>query len=158
MQKHTDREDELNKFERRLAGWQPASGNLDADAVLFAAGLAAAGRGRGRWLWPVSCAFLVMLAAGLGIWGVSERAERQTLANRLREHAPGSSVAPASDRAVVPEPSYPLKGYLNVRRQAEEDPSRWLASSQSTEPLPPGPLPPEPTILRSGQLDGFLNQ
>ena len=31
-------EDDLSDFERHLAGWQPASDGLDADAMLFAAG------------------------------------------------------------------------------------------------------------------------
>jgi hypothetical protein len=150
-----DREDDMNKLERRLASWQPASVGLDADAVLFAAGRAA-GR-RGRLYWAASCAVLTMLAVGLGLWGISERAERQVLASRL---APVLDTASSSDGTTLPEPSYSPSpnGYLNVRRQAEEDPGRWLASSQFEEPSPPGPPPPESAILRSGQLEGILNQ
>src|SRR5260370_13561380 len=100
------REDDLSDVERRLAGWQPASGNLDADAMLFAAGRAAGPHGPGRLLWPAVCALLAVQAAGLAVWGLSERAERQALASRLRERAPTPSTAPTTAFAVAPKPSY----------------------------------------------------
>ena len=77
MDAHTPRhEDELSDFERHLAGWQPAPGGLDADAMLFAAGQAAGQRGRGRLLGPALCVLFAVQGAGLGAWGLSERAER----------------------------------------------------------------------------------
>ena len=66
-------EDDLSDFERHLAGWQPASDGLNADAMLFAAGQAAGRRGRSQLLWPMLCALLTVQAAGLGVWGLSER-------------------------------------------------------------------------------------
>ncbi len=48
-------EDDLSEFERLLAGWQPSSDGLNADAMLFAAGQAAARRGRSQRIWPILC-------------------------------------------------------------------------------------------------------
>ena len=67
MDAHTPRhEDDLSEFERHLAGWQPSSDGLDADAMLFAAGQAAGRRGRSQLLWPVLCALVTVQAAGAG--------------------------------------------------------------------------------------------
>ncbi len=79
-----DNDDALSDLERRLTGWRPDSAGLDADAMLFAAGLAAGRQRRGRLLGPSLCGLLAALAAGLGAWGLTERAERQELATRLR--------------------------------------------------------------------------
>jgi hypothetical protein len=124
--------------------------------MLFAAGLAAGRRGRARLLWPAACALLAVLSAGLGAWGVSERAERLDLVERLPERAPAPDAPPAT--AVVPESSYEPSpdDYFHLRRRAEQDPGRWLDS-----PPPEGPQgspPPEPPIFRAGQRDGLLDQ
>jgi len=152
------REDDLNDVEHRLAGWRPAAGNLDADAMLFAAGRAAGRHGRGSLIWPALCALLTVQAAGLGVWGLSERSERQALASRLRERAPAPSASPATDLAVVPESPYePSPGdYLNTRRLMEQDPNRWLASLQPAGPQQLGPPPPEHPILTPRQRDGLF--
>jgi hypothetical protein len=160
MDAHTPRhEDDLSDYERRLAGWQPASGSLDADAMLFDAGLAVGRRGRGRLLWPVLCVLLAAVSAGLAVWGLSERAERQALAHRMRERAPEPGAPSSTAVAVLPEadstPS--LDGYLNLRRRMERDPNRWLASLMPATPQVPGPPPPEPAIFRAGQRDGLLD-
>jgi hypothetical protein len=148
--------DDLNDFERRLAGWRPTSDNSNSDAMLFAAGFAA---GRGflrRWVWPVTCTLLVIQAAGLVVWALSERAERRTLEIQLHESAPSSP--PAIVSPVLPEPFYEPspQDYFHLLHMVEQDPSRWLA------PPPPGPLPPEPPveeagILRINQLDHMLD-
>jgi hypothetical protein len=124
MDAHSPRDkDDLNDVERRLAGWRPAAAGLDADAMLFAAGQAAAPRGRGRLLWPALCAVLTIQAAVLGAWGLSERAERQLLASRLREQVPSGKLPPADMVAsYTPSPN----DYFHLRRQAEEDPNPWL--------------------------------
>jgi hypothetical protein len=157
MDAHSPRhEDDLNDVERRLAGWQPAPAGLDADAMLFAAGQAAGRRGRGRLVWPALCVLLAVQAAGLGVWGLSERAERQALANRLREPAPIPGAPPAT---VVAASSYTPSpdDYFHLRRRAEQDPGRWLASLPPAGPPALGPPPPGPTILRAGQRDGLLD-
>src|SRR5262245_2702578 len=97
-------EDDLNDVERRLAAWQPDSGRLDTDAMLFAAGLAAGRRGRGRFLWPALCVVLTLQAAGLGVWGLSERAERLALNVRPRDRIPGPGVSQATAVADLSEP------------------------------------------------------
>jgi hypothetical protein len=152
------REDDLSEVERRLAGWRPGAEGLDADAMLFAAGLAAGRRGWGRLLGPALCGLLAALAAGLGAWGLSERAERQALAGRLRERAPKPGAPPATAVAVVPAPSYePSPGdYLSLRRRMEQDPGGWLAPPQPAGPQALGPPPPEPAVLRLGQRDGLF--
>jgi hypothetical protein len=153
-------EDDLSDVERRLAGWHPASAGLDADAMLFAAGQAAGRRGRGRLLWPALCAFLAVQAAGLGAWGLSERAERRALASRLRERAPAPSAPPATDVAVPPEPSYTPSpdDYFHLRRRAEQNLTRGPASLPPAAAQALAPPPPEPAILRAGQRDGLLDQ
>jgi hypothetical protein len=155
-----DPEDDLSAVERRLADWQPASGSLDADAMLFAAGLAAGRRGPGRLLWPAMCVLLAVQAIGLGMWGLSERAERQALASRLREQAPPPGAPSATAIVVLPQPSYtPGPGdYLSLRRLMERDPNAWLTAPQPADKQAPGPPPPEPTVLRAGQWDGWLEQ
>jgi hypothetical protein len=153
-------EDELSDIERHLASWQPASDGLNADAMLFAAGQAAARRGRSRLLGPALCILLVVQSAVLGVWGLSERAGRLALATRIRERATAPSAPPATAVAVaiLSEPSYTPspEDYWHLRRRAEQDPGRWLASLQ---PLgPPAPEPPrEPAILRAGQRAGLLD-
>jgi hypothetical protein len=153
------REDDLSAVERRLAGWQPESGGLHTDALLFAAGHAAGRRGRGPLLWPALCAVLAVQAAGLGVWGLSERAGRLALAGRLPERPPDRGTPPPTAVAALPEsPSAPSPDdYLHLRRRAEQDPNLWLASAQPAGPPAPGP-PPPPVIFRAGQRDDLLEQ
>jgi hypothetical protein len=150
------REDDLSDCERRLADWQPAPGNLNADAMLFAAGCAAGRRKGVPLLWPVVCALLVAQAAGLGLWGLSERAERVALAGRLHERAPASNVPQPPAVADSSEPRYTPSpdDYFHLRRRLERDPSRWLASAQpaGTQAIEP----PPPAILRAGQRNDPL--
>jgi hypothetical protein len=154
MDAHTPRRnDDLNDVERRLAGWRPASGSLDADAMLFAAGQAAGRRGRGRLLWPALCVLLTVQAALLGAWGLSERAERQALASQLRERAPAPDAHPATEVAVTGYAPSP-EDYLHLRRRAERDPNGWLASLQPAGPPALGPPSPQPAILSPRSLLG----
>jgi hypothetical protein len=150
-------EDDLSEIERRLAAWQPAAARSDADAMLFSAGLAAGRRGRGHVIWPALSLLLVALAFGLGVWGLSERAERIALASRPLERTapPESSPSPA----VAARPPYTPSpdDSLHLRRQIEQDPSRWLASLQPAEPHAIGPPPPEPNMLRSRQRHGLID-
>lgn len=150
------RQDDLSAFERRLAGWRPAPADAGADAMLFAAGRAAGRRGPGRLLWPALCVLLAAQAVGLGVWGLSERAERRALAG-LREHAPAPDAPPATAMAELPGPLYvpSPSDYFSLRREVEHDPDRWLAAKQPPSPQAPGPPPPAPPILRAGQRDAL---
>jgi hypothetical protein len=153
-------EDDLNDLERRLSGWRPGAEGLAADAMLFAAGLAAGSSKRGR-LWETAlCGVLAALAVGLGAWGLTERAERLALAGRVREPAPSPSVSPPNTVVAPQQPSYtPMpEDYFSLRRQLEQDPNAWLALAQPVGPQAPGPPPPAPAILRAGQLDVLLNR
>lgn len=157
MDKHLPHhQDDLSDLEHRLSSWRPDDLGVNADAMLFAAGLAAGRSERGRLLGLGLGGLLAVLALGLGAWGWLERAERQALANCLRERTPSS----ATFVVVLPASPYtPSPGdYFSLRRQMEQDPSRWLASLQPTGPQTPGPPPPEPAILRAGQRDGPLFQ
>ena len=151
-------EDDLSDFERHLADWQPASVGLSADAMLFAAGQAAGRRERSQLLWPMLCALLFVQAAGLGVWGLSERAERQVLASRLSDRARAHSASPAPV-VVVRESSYepPPVDYLSTRRQMEQDPNGWLGSRQPSGLQALGPSPPSPAILTPRQRDGLFD-
>jgi hypothetical protein len=160
MDPHTPRaEDDLSAVERRLAGWQPASASLDADAMLFAAGRALGRRGPGSLLWPALCALLAIQVAGLGAWGLSERAERLALAGTLPERAPAPGVPPSIGVAALPESYYTPspEDYFHLRRRAEQDPGYGLASWQPAAPPAPEQASPEPAIFRAGQRPGLLD-
>ena len=154
------REDDLSECERRLAAWQRAAGNLDADAMLFAAGCAAGRRGRLRLVWPALCALLVVQAMGLGVWGLSERAERVALAGRLQERAPAPNVPQAPAVAQLPAPRYTPSpdDYFQLRRRLEQDSGRWPASALAVRAQTIARPAPGPAILRAGQHDGLLPQ
>src|SRR5439155_10166786 len=80
MDIHTpNHQDDLSDVERRLSGWRPRVEGLDADAMLFAAGLAAGRRGRVVFVVSALGGLLAIVAAGLGVWALSERSERQML-------------------------------------------------------------------------------
>ena len=159
MDTHPPGQDDLRDLERRLLDWRPESVNLDADAMLFAAGIAAGRRVRRRFLMPVLCGLFGALAAGLGFWGLSERAERQVLARLLRErdsipteYSPHIAVRPEATYTPAPD------DYWSLRQQMAQDPSRWLAKLEPSGPQVVGPPPPQSDILRAGQRDGLLDQ
>jgi hypothetical protein len=158
MDTHSHNQDDLSDVERRVAGWLPDAEGLSGDAVLFAAGVAAGRVGRSRLPWPALCALFAVLAAGLGAWGLHERTERQLLDNRLLERAPAPSVPPESTVASLPESSFTPApdSYLNLRRRAEQDPGRWLASREPAGL--PAPPPSPPAILRASEYEALVNQ
>ena len=160
MDAHTPRhEDDLSDFERRLAGWQPASEAWMPTPCFSPRGKRPAGAGGASCSGRRCVLLLAVQAAGLGVWGLSERAERQALASRLPERAP-TPAPPRRPVAVVPESSYePSPGdYLSTRRQLEQDPNGWLASVQPAGLQALGPPPPHPAILTPRQRDGLFDQ
>jgi hypothetical protein len=146
-------EDDLSAVERRLLDWRPNSANLDGDAMLFAAGLAA-GRRRGRLVWPALCFLFAAQAGGLALWAYAERADRLALAKRLEEHAPTSIVAPAP-MIVESVPVAPSDGYLVRRRLIEDDPAVWLAYREPASARVPAP---PSAILNAFQREALLDQ
>src|SRR6516165_4147201 len=145
MDAHTPRnEDDVSDVERRLAGWRPGTEGLDADAMLFAAGIAAGRGGWGRMLALTLCGLLAIVALGLGAWGMSERAQRHALVSLLHERAPTTCAYRATHVAVLPPSAYEPspEDYLSMRRRMDEDPAIWLASLEPAAPQALGPPPP----------------
>jgi hypothetical protein len=149
------RENDLSEFERSLSGLQPGADGLDADAMLFAAGVAAGRGGRGRFVWHALCLLLVAVAAGFGAWGLTERSERLVLVNAVKERAPTPAPVPEIPAHVEPSYTPSSSDYLSLRQMLEQDPDRWPASRQ---PSPQGPPEPEPVIPTAGQRDRLLEQ
>jgi hypothetical protein len=148
------REDDLSDIERRLSGWQPATDQLHADAMLFAAGRAAARRSPAAFIWPAACVFLALQAAALGVWGLTEHAGREELASRLRQ-------APEARKPAADEPSgpsyQPSSGdYLSMRHALEQDSSDWLSSPAAAGPLAFGAPPARSDILTPRSPEGFV--
>jgi hypothetical protein len=160
MDPHSPNPDDLSEIERRLSVWRPSAEGLNRDAMLYAAGLAAGKAGRGRLLWPTLCSLLAVFAAALGAWGLNERAECRFLVSRLHERTPSSAASPTNALVAAPHSAFVASpdSYLNLRRQLEQDPGRWLASRDSTGPAAIGPAPPEPAILRASQFEALFNQ
>jgi thymidylate kinase len=115
--------DELTPLERQLAACRPSAAGLDSDAMLFAAGRAAA-QPRRQVVWPaLTCGFAVlsaMLAAGL----MSERSERLTLAARLR---PTTVAMEQPTPTVVTSLDVPPDSYLAACRMIERGVDLWPA-------------------------------
>jgi hypothetical protein len=106
------------------------------------------------------CGLLAALATGLGVWAITERAERQAVASLLRERDSTPAEYSSSRFAVRPEASYTPApdDYWSLRQRMAQDPGRWLAKLQPNDPQVVGPRPPESAILRAGQRDGLLDQ
>lgn len=138
----------MSAFERKLASLKPDRQGLDVEAMIFAAGLAE-GR-RGRSAWTATCGALAAVAFGLGVWGVSERGERQTLAARLA--TPATAPIIVQDRIHDPSPmsAPPANALYSLRKSMEQDPDRWIAMSDvsATPPIAPEPKD-EPRILNA---------
>lgn len=163
MDTNSANEDDVNDLERRLSGWRPSVEGLSREAMLFAAGLAAARSGRGRVVWPALASVLAISAAALFVWGLSERAENQLLLSQFREaRRPASS--PDASPIVASAGVSQLKdvtqpdSYINVRRRLEREPGLRLALGQSTGPLSIGAAPPEPAILRASEYEALFHQ
>ncbi|MFL5342649.1 MAG: hypothetical protein ACJ8F7_21160 [Gemmataceae bacterium] len=138
--------DDLSEFERRLAGCPPAAGGLDADAMLFAAGRAAARPSRA---WPLLSFAFAALSLALGVGLLHERGARLEIAARQTRPAP--AVQPG---AVPAEPSpagdAPL---LAVHRALEEGRDPWPAHSVMLMEPSSGSLSP---VLQPRSLNKLL--
>lgn len=166
MDTHPHPDGEMTDLERRLGAWRPDDDGLDPAAMLFAAGQAAGFSRRARFVWPVVCASLAILAASLGTWAASERAERLALARRLQQ-APPTSPAPVPvppPEPVVPsEPESPLPlvqdtppahSFLAFHRMLEQGLDAWPAAA--SVPLKSPPESPRPPVFRAWPHDESL--
>jgi hypothetical protein len=138
--------DDLTALERQLAACRPSAAGLDTDAMLFAAGQAAARRRGARIVWPaVACGFAV-LSAALGGGLMNERTERLALADRLNRLPTAVAETPASSVAPPAQPFSP-DSYFAIRRSAERNADMMFArADHRTVPLP---ARPEAPILRA---------
>jgi hypothetical protein len=144
--------DDLTDIERRLTACEPSSAGLDADAMLFAAGRAAARRGPTRFVWPALAAGLAAATVVLGVWLKAERDERLILAGRLEQMRPAPELPPSPPAAVPAEPpgesQPPSSSVIAARPALEQGLDAWPAA-----PAPPGPPSPNPPVLRVGRPD-----
>jgi hypothetical protein len=149
------RPDDLSELERRLSGWRPASAGLDADAMLFAAGQAAARRGPARLVWPALTLSLVALATALGAWGASERSERLALAEQLRRPAtePADPSPPAVPWTGPTADELPPDSLLAARRALEQGLDAWPPRRL----VPTRPALPEAPVLEMGQRNVLVD-
>ncbi len=139
--------DDLTPLERQLAACRPSAAGLDADAMLFAAGQAAARPGAARFVWPAAACGFALLSLALGTGFVAERSERLALADRLGRLARPAET-PISTPAAAPSPEVPPGSYLAARRLVEQDADAWLARHDAV----PGPVaepPPPAAVLRA---------
>lgn len=144
MDTNSPYQDDLRDIEHLLSGWRPDTEGLSREAMLFAAGVATGRVERGRLLWPSLCTVLAVSVVVLGVWGINERTDRQLLISRLHEYTP--PLSSTSPNALVAAPHLPsatsTDSYLNLRRQFERDPGKWLALRDSSGPACSGLLRP----------------
>jgi hypothetical protein len=138
--------DDLSDLERRLAGWRPDPAGLNADAMLFAAGRASAGR---PWLaWSALACSLAALVVAAAAWRL-ERAERIALAAQLRRQAPAVVVPDEQPTFDEPGPN----SFLTAHRALEHGLDAW-----PPQPVVPPKTPsPEPTVLEAGRRGTLLD-
>jgi hypothetical protein len=146
--RNEERTEPLSDLERRLRSWEPASGGLDRDCMLFEAGRAAAGRtvgpGRSVRLWRLATAAAVVAALGLGQGWRTERLHRQAVELLLAAELP-RPVPTAQAR-----PSRPPRHEPSV---TPIDPSSYLALVRRTAPPGPAPLPGPPGDTSGQPID-----
>jgi hypothetical protein len=150
--------DDLSELERRLSAWEPAGDGLSSDAMLFAAGRAAARSGPARFVWPALAGFMTVLAVVLGAWLRTERSERLLLVQALNQQSPAP--APPSPAPVVAPSGPPTAdepgqySFLSAHRALHQGLDDWPPSAD--RPEPPGPPGPERPVLRVGDRGSLL--
>jgi hypothetical protein len=138
---------DLTALERQLAACRPSAAGLDADAILFAAGQAAARKSGSPVAWPVLAAGFACLSLILGAGLIGERSGRLALADRLNQLLAPVVEAPASIAAPSPQP-LPADSYFAIRRSIETSADMVFArADRQVAPLPAPP--PEVPILRA---------
>jgi len=141
MQKNDS--NELSDLERRLSAHQPSSEGLNTDAMLFAAGQAAARKHPGRFIWPGLTGLTSVAAVIFGLLLTQERAERMLLAQRLQEQTPMPMPTPASSA-----PASIVPAQIPAVAQLSPDSLR-VARRALDRGLDDWPMVPEPKSLLS---------
>jgi hypothetical protein len=136
--------DDLTAFTRSLANVTPHPGQLNRDALLFAAGRAAGRRGP---FWPATAAALALVSTVLGATLLVRPPTVVEIERIVRVPTPVPADAPAADLAgprddpSTPTPSAPSPALTEALRQrerilsdgaGEQPPAAW--ASQSTQP------------------------
>jgi len=147
-----------NDIERLLSGIRPSSDGLRAEAMLFAAGLAAGRQATRRSFFPVLCGMLALTCVGLAYWGLAERSERVQIARNPPQNDRSPSMAVVRE----PEPAKSIyepsaEDYLSLRREMEADPNRFLVQHAAVSSRPAEAPPPPAGILKAGQRGGILD-
>jgi hypothetical protein len=142
--------DDLTTLERHLGDCRPAAAGLDADAMLFAAGQAAALKARGtNWAWPAATFAFAMATALLGTALVGERSERLALAERLvRRSATPETPAPTAVASTEPPAA---DSYFAARRMIDSDSDLFTKPDAGSGPTPAPAA--EPPTLRAWMPD-----
>ena len=148
----------LNALADRLRGWQPSSGGLDRDRLIFeagrAAGLAEARTVYRKRFWPMAMATAASLLLAVGLFLTREaepsgRQERNEMAKISQQSQPLPETVPITP--VDPN------SYLALARQIADG----SLDQGPTEPTRSGvdhPSPIDrPTPLRARDLDRLLN-
>ena len=86
-----------------------------------------------------------------------QRAEQQALTQQVREQMMAKRNVPHFAEAISVSYVPAFNDYFQLRRLAEQDLGRWLASVQTIGPQSIKELN-SPDILRAGQLDRFRDQ
>jgi hypothetical protein len=143
--------DDLNALADRLRGWQPSTGGLDRDRLIFeagrAAGLAEARASFHRRFWPLAMAASLLLATGLFM-------------TRHPEPVEVAEVSPQPPRPIVVSPPIPPidpNSYLALTRQIAAgglDPIRRDSPRPESDPSISVDRPPP---LRARDIDRLLN-
>ena len=136
--------DDLTALERRLADCRPAAVGLDADAMLFAAGQAAALKARTNWAWPAATFAFAITAAFLGTALVGERSERLALAERLVRHSV-TPETPAPTAVASTESPPAADSYFAARRMIDSDSDLFPKPDTGSVPTP-APVAEPPTL------------
>jgi len=112
---------ELTAVEQALAGLAPTVGQLNRDALMFAAGRGSVRRG---WTWPIaamgSTLAALALAAVLLFHPTPEPVERivyRDAAPKIEKIDPRPDPAPSAEEAPSSGPQRPEPDYLTVRNQ-----------------------------------------
>jgi hypothetical protein len=141
-------EGDLTDLERRLTLWRPAPVVLDRDRMLFEAGRAA-GRSEARLrAGLLSTAALALVAAGLGVPLVRERAQRHALEVRIARQsiaAPAPSMPEPAPPPIAIEPFAP-ESYLALTHRMLDGGLDDAPGSAPGMPPEPSPTRPEPTL------------
>jgi hypothetical protein len=133
----SDEPADLTPFSQALARVAPHPGQLDRDALLFAAGRAAGRRGR---LWPALSAALALTCAGLGAVVLFRPPQTVEVVRVVYLPAPQPAPAPAEQPSPLPETPALSSEWIEGMRLR----NRVLQGDVTTPPQPAWHVPAVP--------------